>query len=201
MKFIGIVLRTYPLRENDLIVRVFSPELGKVSLQARSARRSKRRFPGGIETFDIGAFETHPSRSSLETLQRFEPTTTLSNLRSDFSRLSCASILVEILDALCPEDHREHHESNSMFLCLLTSLEFFDSTADTRELLRRTYLAIDELLALSGFRAREETQRPSANSLLSLLNTAEHILERPLASRPAMEMVVKSLRDRLQEKD
>ena len=45
----AIVLRTYPLREADLLVTLFTRLEGKVRGVARSAKRSKRRFGGALE--------------------------------------------------------------------------------------------------------------------------------------------------------
>src|SRR3989442_13695185 len=45
----AIVLRTYPLREADLLVTLFTREEGKVRGVARSAKKSKRRFGGALE--------------------------------------------------------------------------------------------------------------------------------------------------------
>jgi DNA repair protein RecO (recombination protein O) len=45
----AIVLRTYPLRESDLLVTLFTRTEGKVRGVARSAKKSKRRFGGALE--------------------------------------------------------------------------------------------------------------------------------------------------------
>src|SRR5580704_5462556 len=45
----AIVLRTYPLREADLLVTLFTRVEGKVRGVARSAKKSKRRFGGALE--------------------------------------------------------------------------------------------------------------------------------------------------------
>jgi DNA repair protein RecO (recombination protein O) len=45
----AIVLRTYPLREADLLVTLFTRLEGKVRGVARSAKSSKRRFGGALE--------------------------------------------------------------------------------------------------------------------------------------------------------
>jgi DNA repair protein RecO (recombination protein O) len=42
-----VVLRTYPLREADLLVTLFTRAEGKVKGVAKSAKKSKRRFGGG----------------------------------------------------------------------------------------------------------------------------------------------------------
>src|SRR5437016_7727149 len=45
----AIILRTYPLREADLLVTFFTRLEGKVRGVARSAKKSKRRFGGALE--------------------------------------------------------------------------------------------------------------------------------------------------------
>src|ERR1700733_12605291 len=45
----AIVLRSYPLREADLLVTLFTRTEGKVRGVARSAKKSKRRFGGALE--------------------------------------------------------------------------------------------------------------------------------------------------------
>ena len=45
----AIVLRTYTLREADLLVTLFTRAEGKVRGVARSAKKSKRRFGGALE--------------------------------------------------------------------------------------------------------------------------------------------------------
>src|ERR1700685_2609885 len=45
----AIVLRTYPLREADLLVTLFTRSEGKVRGVARAAKKSKRRVGGAIE--------------------------------------------------------------------------------------------------------------------------------------------------------
>src|ERR1700694_2363675 len=45
----AIVLRTYPLREADLLVTLFTRTEGKVRGVAKSAKRSRKRFGGALE--------------------------------------------------------------------------------------------------------------------------------------------------------
>ena len=45
----AIVLRTYPLREADLLVTLFTRAEGKLRGVAKSAKKSKRRFGGSLE--------------------------------------------------------------------------------------------------------------------------------------------------------
>jgi DNA repair protein RecO (recombination protein O) len=45
----AIVLRTYPMREADLLVTLFTRAEGKLRGVARSAKKSKKRFGGALE--------------------------------------------------------------------------------------------------------------------------------------------------------
>ena len=45
----AIVLRTYPLREADLLVTFFTRAEGKVEGVAKSAKKSRKRFGGALE--------------------------------------------------------------------------------------------------------------------------------------------------------
>jgi len=47
----ALVLRRTPYREADLVVTLFTAELGQVSAFARAARKSQRRFGGSLEPF------------------------------------------------------------------------------------------------------------------------------------------------------
>ena len=49
------MLRSYPLREADLLVTLFTRLEGKVRGVARSAKKSKRRFGGALEPHDLCA--------------------------------------------------------------------------------------------------------------------------------------------------
>src|SRR2546430_9934789 len=55
----AIVLRTYPFRESDLLVTLFTRLEGKVRGVARAGKKSPRRFGGAIEplTYGKGTYE------------------------------------------------------------------------------------------------------------------------------------------------
>src|SRR5215467_7253602 len=69
----AIVLRTYPLREADLLVTLFTRLEGKVRGVARSAKKSRKRFGGALEplTF-VRAFYEDRERQELARLDAFE---------------------------------------------------------------------------------------------------------------------------------
>ena len=69
----AIVLRTYPLREADLLVTLFTRAEGKVRGVARSAKKSKRRFGGALEPLTyVRAFYDVRERQELARLDACE---------------------------------------------------------------------------------------------------------------------------------
>src|SRR5258708_8085962 len=68
----AIVLRSYPLREADLLVTLFTRVEGKVRGVARSAKKSKRRVGGALEplTHRRGFYEDR-GRQELPRLDSF----------------------------------------------------------------------------------------------------------------------------------
>jgi DNA repair protein RecO (recombination protein O) len=59
----ALVLRRTPYAEADWIVTLFTGHFGKVSALARSARKSKHRFAGGLEPFHNLTIQLKASRS------------------------------------------------------------------------------------------------------------------------------------------
>ena len=69
----AIVLRTYPLREADLLVTLFTRLEGKVNGVARSAKKSKRRFGGALEPMTyVRAYYEDRERQELARLDSCE---------------------------------------------------------------------------------------------------------------------------------
>ena len=69
----AIVLRTYPLREADLLVTLFTRLEGKVRGVARAAKKSKRRFGGALEPLTyVRAFYEDRERQELARLDSCE---------------------------------------------------------------------------------------------------------------------------------
>lgn len=105
----GIILKTTPLRESDLILTVLTDTEGKLALLAKGARRSKRRFMGGLDLFDCGELTVQPQRAEgrLPLLEAFTERESFLGLRSDLLRLSLASTLLEITTAFTVEGDPE----------------------------------------------------------------------------------------------
>jgi DNA repair protein RecO (recombination protein O) len=100
----AIVLRTYPLREADLLVTLFTRAEGKLHGVARSAKRSKRRFGGALEplTFVRAYYEDREGRE-LARLDSFEVLESPLAFEVSYPRAVALGHVAELLDELLPE--------------------------------------------------------------------------------------------------
>jgi len=100
----AIVLRTYPLREADLLVTLFTRLEGKLHGVARSAKKSKRRFGGALEplTFVRAYYEDREGRE-LARLDSCEVLESPLAFEVSYPRAVALAHVAELLDELLPE--------------------------------------------------------------------------------------------------
>jgi len=100
----AIVLRTYPLRESDLLVTLFTRMEGKVKGVARAAMKSRRRFGGALEPFTyVRAFYDDRERRELARLDSCEVIESPLAGEVSYSRAVALGHVAELLDELMPE--------------------------------------------------------------------------------------------------
>ncbi|MGA9391799.1 MAG: DNA repair protein RecO [Candidatus Sulfotelmatobacter sp.] len=100
----AIVLRTYPLREADLLVTMFTRAEGKVRGVARSAKKSKRRFGGSLEPMTyVRAFYDVRERQELVRLDSCEILESPMATEVTYVRAMALAHVAELLDELLPD--------------------------------------------------------------------------------------------------
>ena len=100
----AIVLRTYPLREADLLVTLFTRAEGKVRGVARSAKKSKRRFGGALEPLTyVRAHYEDRERQELARLDSFEVLESPLAAEMSYPRAVALGHVAELLDELLPD--------------------------------------------------------------------------------------------------
>jgi len=114
----AIVLRTYPLREADLLVTLFTRLEGKVHGVARSAKKSKRRFGGALEplTYVRAYYEDREGRE-LARLDSCEVLESPLAFEVSYPRAVALGHVAELLDELLPE-----REANDAVFRLVVSV-------------------------------------------------------------------------------
>ena len=100
----AIVLRTYPLREADLLVTLFTRNEGKVKGIARSAKKSRKRFGGALEPMTcVRALYDDRERRELARLDACEVLESPLASEVTYERATALAHVAELLDELMPE--------------------------------------------------------------------------------------------------
>ena len=100
----AIVLRTYPLRESDLLVTLFTRQEGKVKGVARAAKKSKRRFGGALEPLTyVRVYYEDRERHELARLDSCEVIESPLAREVSYPRVVALAHVAELLDELLPD--------------------------------------------------------------------------------------------------
>jgi len=114
----AIVLRTYSLREADLLVTLFTRLEGKVHGIARSAKKSRRRFGGALEPLTyVRAFYDVRERQELARLDSCDVLESPLASEVSYPRALALGHIAELLDELLPD-----HEANDAIFRLTLSV-------------------------------------------------------------------------------
>jgi len=99
----AIVLRRVAYAEADLIVTLLGRETGRVSALARGARKSSRRFAGGLGMAASGEARLRDrAGAELMVLESFDARADRAGLATDLAKTAHAAYAIELCDRLCP---------------------------------------------------------------------------------------------------
>jgi len=101
----ALVVRMVEFGESDRIVHLLTPTSGRITAIAKGARRSKRRFPGTLDLFNLLAVQIEwPRRASMKRLEHARLLRYFAGLRVDPRRFALGCWLLEWVGRLAPED-------------------------------------------------------------------------------------------------
>lgn len=107
---LGVVLKTTPLRESDLLVVLYTATHGRVAAVARGARKSQRRFSGALQLLVLGRYQLgRRPRGELWGLDGAEVAREWTQLASDVFAVAHASYVAELVGALLPPEDPDPH--------------------------------------------------------------------------------------------
>jgi len=116
----AIVLRSYPLREADLLVSFFTRAEGKLRGVARSGKKSKRRFGGALEPLTwVRVFWEDREGQELARLDSCEILESPLATQVDYPRAVALEHVAEVLEELLPE----REANDAVFRLALSVLE------------------------------------------------------------------------------
>lgn len=93
----GIIVRTQRVGESDVFVTLLTPDRGKVETVARAAKRSKRRFGGGLAVATQAEFELRRGRGDAQVLVSMNRPAVPARLREDFDALVLSQYGCEVM--------------------------------------------------------------------------------------------------------
>lgn len=185
----GIVLRTYPYGDSNLILKVLTETRGKVSIAAKSARNSQKRFHGGFDIFDTGSFRVKEgSGDILGEVAEFTPIKNFVALRESLTRIVVGSFLTECFELVVAEDSSE---DPYCFNTLNLALEAVSHSSDEKEALKAAFLALGSLLKHEGILPTDALV-PTFKNLKYLCEIIENQTHRKIISKDEVFQLVKS---------
>lgn len=139
----GVVLRHRDLGEADRLVRLFTPERGKLSAVARGAKRPKSKLAAAVQPFTHSRLQIAVGRS-IDVITQAQLVDSHYALRKDLSRLAYANHLSELVDGFLEERQRSPRAFD-LYLSALKRL----AAGEPPDLVARSFELV--LLPLLGF--------------------------------------------------
>jgi DNA repair protein RecO (recombination protein O) len=121
----ALVLKTWPLKEYDLIVALLSPELGKIRAVVKGVKRSTAKFRGYFEMPYHLNVQLYSSRSELKTISQTESLNPFLEIKKDIKKLFKAFVILEA----CLYGSSEGSESKPVFDLAIGVLNYLNQTA------------------------------------------------------------------------
>lgn len=99
----GIVLATHDMSDNDKMVTILTPDLGKIACAAKGALRPKSTLNAGSQFLSYGEFIIYKGVSSYS-INSCEPIEIFYNIRLDIDKLNIASEVAKITSEVTNEN-------------------------------------------------------------------------------------------------
>ncbi len=106
VKVEAVVLRSFRFAEADRILHLLTREHGRVGAICKGIRRTRSRFGGRLEPLSRVELVLHEGRGELATVTAAATVSTGERVRADPYRLAVATVGVETVTKLFPEQHR-----------------------------------------------------------------------------------------------
>ena len=142
----AIMLKRIEYGDFDLIITFFSRDLGKISVIAKSAKKSKKRFAGILEPFSVLQIVYGTGKTKgLPVLSEAALIAAFPNIRQDITKTAYASYMAELIYEWTEENHGQP-ALFFLFKEVLQALDKPDTGSDGLSMLFQI-----RFLVLSGF--------------------------------------------------
>jgi DNA repair protein RecO (recombination protein O) len=141
----AILLRSVDIGETDRIVQLLTPDHGRVTAMAKSARKSVKRFPGTLDLMNHLNVELQLRDRRMTHIGRAKLVSPFLNLRSDPARFALGCYLVELVGRFAPEGSAAG-DARGLFDFTLAALRDIECVTPDAKL--RLFLRLESLCAL-----------------------------------------------------
>lgn len=142
---LALVARSVDYAESDRVITLLTDRMGKISVMARAARRSRRRFGGALGLFIVGRASVQPRAKGMMLLDRFECVENLATaITADVVKVAHGSYMVEAARDLWPQAQHEPR----VFQLLVAALRSLASGEPHPALLRAFELQLLQAVGL-----------------------------------------------------
>lgn len=131
----AVVLRRINYQETDRIVRVLTPDYGKLSLMAKGVRKPKSKLAGGIEPFAVNEITFIQGRSDIQTLVSSRGSKHFRYILTDLDRTSVGYRFIKKID-----DVSEDRAGGEYHAVLVSALDALDDTNLSQQLVELWFL-------------------------------------------------------------
>ncbi|HET8547694.1 MAG TPA: DNA repair protein RecO [Bryobacteraceae bacterium] len=202
------VLRTYPLREADLIVSFFTRDHGKLRGVARRARRPKNSFGSGLERLSqVRMFYFQRENRELVNLDGCELIQSQFDLMSDYAASVALDYMAEVSEQLLPPNepserffrliaavlaHLREKPSEHVWPCVLYytlwAVRLSGFLPDVR-VGRESHEIAQEMMQkpIDGLRPRQWSSATAGDLRRALIRSIEEHVERRLVTAAVLE--------------
>lgn len=151
MKIIeAFVLRKTPLGEADLLLDLFTRELGKIKAIAKNAKKSRKRFGGTLEPFSLLKIQISERPSRMSLALDSQNVKSFGRFATDYDLFAWGGFVLETADILTPLEMPEPE----LFDLIYETLENLDALDKGAELLPTIIEFQLSALSISGIRPR-----------------------------------------------
>lgn len=115
----GVVLREYPVGENDKFIHVFTAERGVIEISVRGGRKLNGKNTGGSQLFSYSLFSVRSDKGRYF-LDSCEPIHLFYGIRKELERISLVSYMAEVIGYVAGQ----HEQKEEVMRLVLNILHF-----------------------------------------------------------------------------
>jgi len=142
----AIVIKTFDFRETSLIATLYTKDFGKINGILKGIKTQPSKFSSSLEPFSYNEIVFYKKRNSnLHLVTQCDLKDNFLYLRNDVKKITLASLMMELLDAIMPLEEINYDIFDLSLFCLNTMSDYYDVEKIA------TIFKI-KLLALSGFK-------------------------------------------------